>query len=123
MTLNTLAAAFRVLHVQHDGDGTRFRFHDRTETWFELVTLQPLPRRDLRPLAARLATLEPANGGASWNADPPEAPIPELYFGEPSAQAYGQLTRNLRPSSLPVERVVAEFLTFFSAPASGPGVR
>ena len=32
MTLNTLAAAYRVLHVQRDPDGTRYRYHDRTET-------------------------------------------------------------------------------------------
>jgi hypothetical protein len=36
MTLNTLAKAYRVLHVQHDRDGTRYRYHDRTESWLEL---------------------------------------------------------------------------------------
>jgi hypothetical protein len=113
MTLNTLAGAFRVLHVQRDRDGTRYRYHDRTESWFELVTVRPQPRRDLRPLAAQLARLERECDGASWNADPPQEPIPELYFGVPSAQAYGQLTRELRPSRLPESRVVEAFVTFF----------
>lgn len=118
MTLNTLAANYRVLHVQHDADGTRYRYHDRTESWFDLVTFRPLPRVDLRPLAARLAALEPEHDGASWQADAPDAPIPELYFGVPSQQAYGQLTRELRPSRLPPERVVAAFATVFAAPSN-----
>lgn len=118
MTLNTLAGAFRVLHVEQGADGPRFRFHDRTESWFELVTLQPLPRRDLRPLAARLADLEPAHDGASWNADPPSEPIPELWFGVPGAQEYGQITRQLVPSRLAADRVVAAFATFFGADAA-----
>jgi hypothetical protein len=118
MTLNTLAGAYRVLHVQNDCDGTRFRYHDRTESWFELVTFHPLPRLDLRPLAAHLGTLEPERDGASWNADPPDEPIPELYFGVPSRQEYGQLTRELRPSQLPAERIAAAFATFFARAAS-----
>lgn len=118
MTLNTLAAAYRVLHVQVEADGVRYRYHDRTESWFELVTLQPLPRADLRPLAAKLAELEPAHDGASWQADPPTEPIPELYFGVPSPQEYGQSTRELRPSRLPPERVIAAFGTFFAQAAS-----
>ncbi len=117
MTLNTLAAAYRVLHVQCDADGVRYRYHDRTESWFELVTFQPLPRVDLRPLAALLAAMEPEAGGASWNADAPGEPIPELYFGVPSAQAYGQLTRELRPSGLPPERVITALARFFAAAA------
>ena len=114
LTLNTVAGAFRVLHVQHDRDGTRYRFHDRTESWFELVTFHPQPRLDLRPVAAKLAALEPAHDSASWCADPPSEPVPELYFGVPSAQPYGQLTRELRPSQLPPERVVAALVGCFA---------
>ena len=106
MTLNTLAGAFRVLHVQHDADGTRYRYHDRTESWFELVTFQPPPRADLRPLAAQLNALEPPQHGVAWVADAPTTPIPELYFGVPAAQQYGQLTRELRPSGLLPDNVV-----------------
>jgi len=113
MTLNTLAGAYRVLHVQNDRDGARFRYHDRTESWFELVTFHPLPRRDLRPLAARLEALKPEHDGARWCADAPTEPIPELYFGVPKAQSYGQITRELRPSRLRQEQVAAEFVAFF----------
>lgn len=117
MTLNTLAAAFRVLHVQTDADGPRYRYHDRTESWFELATFRALPRRDLRPLAERLRTLEPDHDGAAWCADPPGEPIPELYFGLPGAQEYGQITRRLRPSALPPEVVEREVARHFAAPA------
>jgi hypothetical protein len=89
-----------------------------TESWFELVTIQPMPRVDLRPLAQQLTELEPAHDGASWNADPPADPIPELWFGVPSAQAYGQITRELRASRLPAERVVAAFACFFAEATS-----
>ncbi|MEO6594528.1 MAG: DUF6687 family protein [Planctomycetota bacterium] len=122
MTLNTLAAAYRVLHVENGRDGPRYRYHDRTESWFELVTLRTLPRLDLRPLAAQLAELEPAHDGASWNVDPPSKPIPELYFGVPSAQAYGQISRELVPSRLPPDRVIEALVSFFTiTAASGAG--
>lgn len=114
LVLNTLAGAYRVLHVQHDADGVRYRYHDRTESWFELATFHPLPRVDLRPVAAHLAALEPEHDGACWQADPPGEPIPELYFGVPSAQEYGQLTRELRPSRLPPERVIAALVACFA---------
>jgi hypothetical protein len=119
MTLNTLAGAFRVLHVEHAADGVRYRYHDRTESWFELQTFQAPPRRDLRPLAAALSALEPPHDGAQWCADPPGEPIPELWFGVPGAQEYGQLTRELRPSRLrgdDVEHAVARHLA--EAPAA-----
>lgn len=114
MTLNTLAGAYRVLHTQTTPDGPLHRYHDRTESWFELVTIQPPPRRDLRPLCARLSALETPHDGAAWCCDPPEEPIPELYFGLPSAQEYGRITRELRPSRLPAAQVEAEFVRFFA---------
>src|SRR5690606_17705152 len=89
MTLNTLAGAYRVLHVQSKQGDTCYRYHDRTESWFDMVSLRAPPRRDLRPLAQRLAHLEPEHDGASWQADAPNSPIPELYFGVPSEQPYG----------------------------------
>ena len=115
MTLNTLAGAHRVLHVASHGGAHHYRYHDRTESWFELVTTATLPRKDLRPLAARLAELEPAHDGAAWTADAPDAPIPELYFGVPSVQEYGRITRELRASSVPPARVATEFAAFFAA--------
>ncbi|HEX6810367.1 MAG TPA: DUF6687 family protein [Planctomycetota bacterium] len=118
MTLNTLSGAFRLLHVENGGGGKRYRYHDRTESWFELVTIQPMPRVDLRPLAEHLAALEPGHDGACWNADPPASPIPELWFGAPSEQEYGQVTRELRESRLPVDRVTAAFTSFFAEASS-----
>lgn len=115
MTLNSLAGAYRVLHIENSPDGTRYRYHDRTESWFELVSLVPSPRRDLRQLAKRLGDLEPAHDGAIWHADPPTAPIPEIYFGLPTPQGYGKLTRELRPSLLARARVIAEFTNFFAS--------
>lgn len=114
MTLNSLAGGYRVLHVQTGDDGLRFRYHDRTESWFELSTFHALPRRDLRPLAARLGELEGPRDGSCWTADPPTEPIPELYFGVPAAQAYGRVTRELRPSRLSVDRVIAACVAFFA---------
>jgi len=114
MTLNTLAGTHRILHVDLSTDEPRYRYHDRTESWFELVTFHPLPRRDMRSLAAHLARLEPPRDGASWNADPPTEPIPEVYFGVPSAQDYGQITRELRPSRLRADQVVAAFVAHFA---------
>lgn len=114
MTLNTIAGAHRVLHVRTGKDGTRFRYHDRTESWFDLSSFHTLPRRDLRPLAARLGELEPPLDGSCWMADPPTEPIPELYFGAPSPQAYGHVTRELSASHLSADRVIAAFVAFFA---------
>lgn len=117
MVLNTLAVLHRVLHVQPVAGGTLFRLHERTESWFDMVTISPPPRRDLRPLAARLQGLEDAaaaDAAARWTADPPTEPVPDLYYGVPAAQAYGEVTRTLAPSRLASERVVAELRSFWT---------
>lgn len=116
MVLNTLAGAYRILHVEQTENGPLYRYHDRTESWFELSTFRTLPRRDLRPLAERLGALEPPRDGARWCADPPTEPIPELYFGLPAAQEYGRVTRERRPSRLPPAEIELELLAFFSLP-------
>lgn len=116
MTINTLAGAFRVLHSVAARDGTLHRYHDRTESWFELLTFRAPPRRSLLPLATRLAALEPPHDGAQWCADPPTEPIPELYFGVPKAQAYGEITRELRPSRLAADVVEREVAAYFAEP-------
>lgn len=115
MTLNTVAGAWRVLHAQASDGGWLYRYHDRTESWFELVSFHPLPRIDLRPLAQRLNELDPdvesADAPVRWVADPPDQPVPELYRGIPAEQEYGQITRELRPSRLEpsaVQRVLRE---------------
>jgi hypothetical protein len=112
MVLNTFAAAYRVLHVRVADDGTRFRFHDRTESWFEMVTIAPPARRDLRPLAERLQVEEGEHGPGRWCADPPTEPVPELYFGLPGDQEYGAVTRSLLPSRLDRRTVERAFATF-----------
>lgn len=107
MTLNSLAGAFRVLHAERRANGWRYRYHDRTESWFEVVGFTPLPRIDLRPLAARLQEREaPRQDGLGWFADPPDAPIPELWFGEDAIQEYGEVTRKLGVSSSTLANVV-----------------
>src|SRR5690606_9548070 len=99
MTLNTLAGAFRVLHVSAADGGTRYRYHDRTESWFEVVSFTPLPRVDLRPLAERLQVLEGEHAAPQrWCADPPDDPVPELWFGQNEPQEYGAVTRELGAS-------------------------
>ncbi|MEZ5966301.1 MAG: DUF6687 family protein [Planctomycetota bacterium] len=117
MVLNTLAFLHRVLHVQAAGSqGRLYRLHERTESWFDMVTISPPARRDLRPIAARLQDLEgglTTVGAARWNADAPTEPIPELYYGVPAAQAYGEVTRALAPSRLPPARVIEELRAYF----------
>lgn len=115
IVLNTLAGAWRVLHGVHTREGTHWRFHDRTESWFELATFHALPRRDLRPLAETLRALEPARDGLQWCVDASTEPIPELYFGAPSTQEYGQVSRTVAPSRLDARTIEAAFVAFFEA--------
>lgn len=121
MVLNTLSVLHRVLHVRPTAGGTLFRLHERTESWFEMVTISPPPRRDLRPLAAALERRELALGGgrdgARWHADAKTEPIPELYFGLASDQEYGEVNRDLRPSRLSPGEVVDAVRGFFAAAA------
>ncbi len=112
LALNTASGAFRVLAAQRTPGGTLYRYHDRTESWFELVTIATPPRTDLEPLRTRLQELEP-DGLGLWCCDRPEEPIPELYYGVPAAQPYGESTRELLPSRLPVEVVEREVVAHF----------
>ncbi|GAB4136279.1 MAG: hypothetical protein Fur0037_00660 [Planctomycetota bacterium] len=119
VTLNTFSAAFRVLDVREEDDGPRYRFHDRTESWFDLVTIHAPARRDLRPLARRLQAIEGEDSPARWCADPLDEPIPELYCGVESPQQYGRITRELLPSRLDPETVEREFVRFFAEEEAG----
>ena len=125
LTLNTLAGAYRVLHALEADGARRFRYHDRTESWFELSSFTPPARRDLRPLAARLQELEgPTDDGLGWFADPPDVPIPELWFGRDEPQAYGAVTRELGASRLPVATVAATIAEHLAtAPPAPPPQR
>lgn len=118
MTLNTLAGAFRVLHVHTGPDGVRYGYHDRVESWCEPLTIHPPTRRDLRPVRDALRRLEPEHDGAGWHADPPETPTPELYFGPWSEPTSEDTTRERHPSRLQPADVAAALVACFAAPAS-----
>lgn len=126
MTLNTVAGAFRVLHLHDSPGGLLVRYHDRTESWFEVVSFSPPPRRDLRSLRGDLASLE-GSDARPWAADPPTEPVPELYCGPPELQEYGLITRSLVPTEIPAESLEARFVDFFASPPppedSGPGLQ
>ena len=107
VAVNTLACTWRVLHIETGRDGTRFRYHDRAESWFELATLAPPRRVDLRPLAARLQALEASEDRGIWQADPPDYPVPELYFGAPAAAKLGGQPRLCAASRLDSAQVIA----------------
>jgi len=106
LALNTFAGAYRVLHILETPAGPCYRYHDRTESWFEVVSFAPPPRTDLSRARQRLCELEPADEAGWWH-DPSTEPVPELYHGIASAQVYGAVTRELRPSRLAPETVVA----------------
>jgi hypothetical protein len=122
MVLNTIAGCFRVLHLERSEHGTLARFHDRTESWFELVTIQPPRRRDLRPLAQTLGGAS-GTGSVGWVADPPDSPIPELYFGVAAEQAYGEITRERRPIDRTPEALIAAVLTHLREAPPAEGIR
>jgi hypothetical protein len=122
LVLNTIAGAYRVLQVRDTQDGPLYRYHDRTETWFEVCTFSPPNRRDLTALGERLQALEKHQGGGGgdgdgngrWCADAPTEPVPELYHGLPGGQPYGQISRTLTPSRLTPETVTAAVLEHFA---------
>jgi hypothetical protein len=103
---------FRVLLV-HPGDGgARYRFCFRGESWWDLVSFRPQPRKPLQRLAERLNGLE-TGPGRLWWASPPDWIVPELGFGAPvafrnQAARFDPLTARDPPSSLPTDLVVAE---------------
>jgi hypothetical protein len=104
---------YRVLLV-HPGDGgNRYRFCFRNESWWDLVTVKPLPRKRLAGLAERLNELEGAP--RAWWASPPDWTVPEVGFGEPvafrhQAARFDPLTARDPPSRLPVDVVVGELV-------------
>ena len=70
----------------------------------ELAAMEELTRAD---------TGDTGTGG-QWCLDPPDEPVPELYHGIPSQQAYGQISRALTPSGLTPDSVETLFTRFFS---------
>lgn len=79
MALNNATALVRLLLVH----GRRYRYTDRYETWVQYVSRTVPARRDLRPLAEELTSLE--SGEATWQAEPPSELTPTLdHTGESS---------------------------------------
>lgn len=106
---------FRVLAVVPFGTGHLFRYHDRVESWFDLVSVTPPPRVPLGPLAEFLEALEVSETEPHWMAHPADAPVPECWFGEPgSGRSFGPYaTGELCVSRLTprlVERAVTDHL-------------
>ena len=115
MVVNTMAGScYRVLHSQTTTAGNLYRYHDRTESWFEVQTFAPPPRLDLTGVRDELAARESSGSRGLWCLDGPVEPVPELYHGLPSEQEYGQFTRQLTPSSLDPDEVEDAFVQFFA---------
>ena len=103
---------FRVLLVHVNESGNRYRFCFRGESWWDVVSVKPMPRVSLLGLAERLNQLETAEQGAWWAA-PPDWTVPELGFGDPvtfrhQAVRFDPRTAYDPPSSLPLDVVVEE---------------
>lgn len=114
VAINTrVGTATRVLAICPGYDGSLFRYHDRVESWFDLASRRPPPRKDHAPLAQRLDELAGTTGEERWRAQPIDVPIPEMWFGvEGRGKSFGP-TRSgeLRKSRLApaqVERAVVE---------------
>lgn len=79
---NTIAAdSVRVLAIVPAGEGNLFRYHDRVESWFELVSREVPKRVRLDTLAARLELLEASETDAHWQSHAIDEPVPECWFG------------------------------------------
>lgn len=108
LAANTVAGdCVRVLEIVADGDGWRYRFHERVETWFELRSRTYGPRLDLAPLVHRLNEIETARTEERWHADALDAPVVEAWFGTPAGE--GSFTE-LDPTILGVSRIKPRLL-------------
>ena len=103
---------YRVLLVHSDSDGTRYRFCYRAESWFDVVSIEPEPRKPLDHLVNRLNGLE-QHQNSRWWSTPLSWVVPELGFGKPTidelqASSEDPVLLKDPASSLPLETVVAE---------------
>jgi len=87
----------RVLLISESPDGNRYRFVQRVESWFEIVSRAVPPRRDLAPVTAALGEAErvarsraglPA-GSWGWWAGTPDEPVCQLGYGDASQAGDG----------------------------------
>eukprot|EP00435_Cladocopium_sp_Y103_P076720 s1_g459.t1 len=74
---------FRVLVVAPGDGGRKYRFFYRAESWFDVTSIKPHPRKNLDGLAARLNELE-QNADHQWWSTPITWVVPELGFGDPT---------------------------------------
>ncbi|MDF1846039.1 MAG: hypothetical protein P1U69_02445 [Parvibaculaceae bacterium] len=103
---------YRMLLAYSDDDGTRYRFCYRAESWFDVVSIAPQPRKQLDGLAARLNKLE-KNKQHKWWSTAIDWVVPELGFGTPTtdslqASSADPALQKDPPSSIPLETVVEE---------------
>ncbi len=103
---------FRVLVVFPSDDGWKYRFFYRAESWFDVTSNNPQPRKKLDSLAARLNELE-KNTDHQWWATPTTWVVPELGFGDPTtddlqASAADPAVQDDPPSHLAPDVVVEE---------------
>ena len=96
----TATRMFRLLTVRSENT---YALEYRLESWVQYVSRRPLPRIDLRPLAARLNLFERNPG--RWRADPVDTRTPRLYLDDGDGRP--------GPSAIDAETVIAEVLDFF----------
>lgn len=73
---------FRILLVHRADSGNRYRFCYRGESWWDVVSAQPHPRKPLEAVTQRLNELE-QNQEARWWSTPLDWAVPEFGFGVP----------------------------------------
>ncbi len=113
---------YRILLAYSDNEGTRYRFCYRAESWFDVVSIAPAPRKPLDSLVARLNELE-QNKRHKWWSTPIDWVVPELGFGMPTtdsldASSADPSLRSDPPSSLPVKMVTEELRREFKPVSS-----
>ncbi len=119
VALNTAAGPWlRVLSIAPYGSGNLYRYHDRVESWFDLVTIEAPERRRLEPVRDRLDALEAPEAEPRWLCHDVATPIPECWFGEPgSGRTFGpEAPGDLCVSRLRPRIVEHAFAEHFAAP-------
>ena len=78
MAVHNATSCMRLLEAH----GRSYTYTDRYETWVQYRSRPLLPRRDLRPLADELSSID---AGGSWTASAPGSLTPELLGPDESA--------------------------------------
>lgn len=107
LTRFTAASQFRLLTVRSENTYT---LEYRRESWVQFQSRRPLPRVDLRPLAARLNLFERTPG--VWRAEPVTEPTPRLFLDAGAGRP--------APSSIDATTVIAEVKDYLRTAARRP---